>query len=494
MSKNRIFYFITHHSLLITLVLFVGCGARRTPDLERVFSDMRARDGKRPIIVVPGAIGSEIINSRTGEVVWPKLFRSSDDELDLPVSPDLTANRDNLVAGKIIRDARFLPLLPKVNFFKKLLDVLRKDAGYREGDWDNPTPGGDRDTYYVFPYDWRRDNVETARLFIRRVEELKRKLNRPDLRFNLITQSMGGLVARYAAMYGDADLPDGDTVPRPTWAGAAHINSIVMFGVPNEGAAEFFAMILDGYSLTDGSRRRVRLLKKLSRRDVLSGPSMFQMIPHPEAARFLDGDLKPLKVDLYDPETWRRYSWSAAFDPKYRKHFTGNNSSVNSERKTSATIETSAPEIIDAYLAAVLRRAKYFHEALSAPSEGEAPVKLLTFGSSCVDTLDAPVILRDEKKNQWVTLVRPRELRASNGRRLSRDDVKRAMYAPGDGRMTRRSLLGQSLMGKRSEGTLYDTTLPISYAAFVCETHSGIHSNKIVQDNALTQLVNEAMK
>ncbi|HVF27359.1 MAG TPA: hypothetical protein VM943_03890, partial [Pyrinomonadaceae bacterium] len=426
-----------------------------------------------------------------------------DDELDLPVSPDLAANRDNLVAGKIIRDARFLPLLPKVNFLKKLLDALHKDAGYREGDWDNPTPDGDHDTFYIFPYDWRRDNVETARLFIHRVEELKRKLNRPDLRFNLVTQSMGGLAARYAAMYGDSDLPAGDVAPRPTWAGAAHINSIVMFAVPNEGAAEFFAMILDGYSLTDGSRRRVRLLKKLSRRDVLSEPSMFQMIPHLEAARFLDGNLKPLKVDLYDPETWRRYSWSAAFDPKYRRHFAANNSShnnssANNKSEDGAAVDTAAdtiaPGVIDAYLATVLRRAKRFHEALSAPTEGEAPVKLLAFGSSCVDTLDAPVILRDEKKNRWVTLVRPRELRASNGRRLSRDEVKRAMYAPGDGRMTRRSLLGGSLAGKRSEGTLYDTTLPISYAAFVCEIHSGIHSNKIAQDNALTQLVNEAMK
>ncbi len=455
---------------------------------------MRAREGKRPIIVVPGVIGSEIINSRTGEVVWPKLFRSSDDELDLPVSPDLTANRDNLVAGKIIRDARFLPLLPKVNFFKKLLDVLRKDAGYREGDWDAPAPDGDRDTFYVFPYDWRRDNVETARLFIRRVEELKRKLGRPDLRFNLITQSMGGLAARYAAMYGDRDLPAADAALRPTWAGAAHINSIVMFGVPNEGSAEIFAMILDGYSLTDGTRRRVRLLNKLSPRDVLSGPSMFQMIPHPEATHFLDGDLKSLKVDLYDPETWRRYNWSAAYDPKYRRRFAVNNSSVNSEEKTDATTETNAPEVVDAYLAAVLRRAKSFHEALSAPTEGEAPVKLLAFGSSCVDTLDAPVIMRDEKKNRWLTLTRPRELRASDGRRLSRDEVKRAMFAPGDGRMTRRSLLGETLAGRRAEGTLYSTTLPIAYAAFVCDAHSSLHSNKILQDNALTQLVSEAMK
>ncbi|MEJ7711531.1 MAG: hypothetical protein WKF84_17120 [Pyrinomonadaceae bacterium] len=42
---------------------------------------------------------------------------------------------------------------------------MQRYGGYREGSWDNPTTGSDRDTFYVFAYDWRRDNVESARSF-----------------------------------------------------------------------------------------------------------------------------------------------------------------------------------------------------------------------------------------------------------------------------------------------------------------------------------------
>ncbi|MGH9903228.1 MAG: esterase/lipase family protein, partial [Pyrinomonadaceae bacterium] len=194
-------------ALCLSLVLpFAGgCGARRTPDLGRIFESARARTGKRPVIVIPGVLGSQLVNRRTGEVVWPSAFRSSDDGLSLPATPDLAANRDDLYAAKILETARLVRLGPEVYVYYTLLQALRQFAGYREGDWDNPPPDGDRDTFYVFAYDWRRDNVETAREFVRRVEELKRKLGRPDLRFNVVAHSMGGLVARYAAMYGDAD-------------------------------------------------------------------------------------------------------------------------------------------------------------------------------------------------------------------------------------------------------------------------------------------------
>ncbi len=250
-----------------------GCGARRTPDLARIFAGAKAREGKRPVIVIPGVLGSQIVNRRTGEVVWPSAFRSSDDGLNLPTTPDLASNRDDLVASKIIETAKLARLAPEVYVYRALLWALENFAGYREGEWDAPPADGDRDTFYVFPYDWRRDNVETAQEFVRRVEELKRKLGRPDLRFNVVAHSMGGLVARYAAMYGDEDLPPEGTAPTPTWEGAAHVNKIFMFGVPNEGSAEAFTTLTEGYSVTEGLRRRVRLLNKLSREDVLTAPS-----------------------------------------------------------------------------------------------------------------------------------------------------------------------------------------------------------------------------
>ena len=179
-----------------------GClaGARHKPDLHRLFAATRAHGGKRPVIFLPGLLGTELANEKTGEVVWPAFFRSSDDELDLPVGPDFLERRDALVPTEAIGETRLLTLLPKAKVFQEFFDAVSRHGGYRLGDMDNPPADGDRDMLYTFAYNWRRDQVESARLLIRRISELKRKLGRPDLRFNIVTVSGGGTLARYAAM------------------------------------------------------------------------------------------------------------------------------------------------------------------------------------------------------------------------------------------------------------------------------------------------------
>src|SRR4029079_4303989 len=250
------------HFLLILIALSVvssACiSARRTPTLEHIFATARARTGKRPVIVIPGILGTELINSKTGETVWPSAVRTSQE--GLPISPDLASNRDDLIPGKIIETVKLARLLPEVYVYRDLLVALRRYAGYRDGGWNNPAADGYQDTFYVFPYDWRQDNVSNARELIRRISQLKTKLQRPDLKFNIVAHSMGGLIARYAAMYGDADLPPGDGPIQPTWQGAEHISKIVMIGVPNEGSTDAFATLVEGYSITEGLRRRVPLL------------------------------------------------------------------------------------------------------------------------------------------------------------------------------------------------------------------------------------------
>jgi hypothetical protein len=68
------------------------------------------------------------------------------------------------------------------------------------------------------------------------------------------------------------------------------------------------------------------------------------------------------------------------------------------------------------------------------------------------------------------------------------------MYAPGDGRVTRRSLLAETLAETRRASQIFETSLPIVYAVFACDLHGELQSNKTLQDNALTALVSEAMK
>lgn len=457
--------------LVVLALVSAGCiSARQTPNLEQIFASARARTGKRPVIVIPGILGTELINSKTGETVWPSAFRTSDD--GLPISPNLGANRDDLVPGKILETVRLARVVPEVYVYRDLLDSFRRYAGYREGNWENPGPDGDRDTFYIFAYDWRRDNVANARELVQRIQRLKERLQRPDLKFNIVAHSMGGLIARYAAMYGDSDLPPDGVAIHPTWKGAAHIGKIVMIGTPNEGSADAFATLVEGYSITEGLRRRVPLLNKLTAEDAARTPSVFQLMPHRGVAKFLDENLQPLKLDLYDAEVWKRYGWGALNSTEFRHHFDGKQ------------------EDLDAYLVATLKRARRFHEALDAVEDSDAPVVLLAVGGDCEETLSAAVILRDQKKNRWLTLIRPREYRTSVGVKMSKKTVTAAMYAPGDGRVTRTSLLGEDLIKTRDRVTGFTLS---RYAVFGCDLHGQLPRNKSMQDNALTAIVSEVM-
>jgi hypothetical protein len=57
------------------------------------------------------------------------------------------------------------------------------------------------------------------------------------------------------------------------------------------------------------------------------------------------------------------------------------------------------------------------------------------------------------------------------------------MYAPGDGRVTRTSLLGENIFKGLSR-----------YAVFGCDLHAQLPRNKTLQDNALTAIVGEVIQ
>jgi hypothetical protein len=485
--------------LCVAALSLSGClaGARRQPDLRGLFSATRTLRGKRPVIFVPGLLGTELANKKTGEVVWPAFFRSSDDELDLPMSPDFLERRDGLVPTEAIGETRLLKLLPKIKVFSEFFEAMTVHGGYQLGDMDNPPPGGDRDTLYCFAYDWRRDQVESARLLIRRIDGLKRKLGHPDLRFNVVTVSGGGTMARYAAMYGDADLPPDGAAPVPTWAGAEHINRIFMFGPPNEGTADMLSILIRGYSFNHGLHRRVKVIRKLTREDALSSPAVFELLPHGGTVAFYDQDLKPLEVDLYDPAVWREFGWSLACESEYRRRFAGRKlkgtgmSFVDSSEASSRR----ALDELDGYLATVLARTRRYHEALNAHSREQPPIAYYVFAGDCEETLQAFVILRDEKSGSYETLTRPRDIRGSDGRRITRDEVRRVMFGPGDGRVTRRSLMAETFAGLRpAAGSPYATTLPIAHSFLICVVHGYIQDSANVQGDVLSFLVNDAVR
>lgn len=478
------------------LILFIFCSLNinaqtTTPEPPR---------GKNPVIIIPGIQGSQLVNPQNGKVVWFNVRREKDDDLRLPMtSPILSKNRDVLVAKDIIREVKLPSILPDIEVYQGLIDSL-KARGYAEADWNKPQAA---DVFYVFPYDWRRDNVESARLLINKIDAAKRVLKRPDLKFDIIAHSMGGLIARYAAMYGTADLPAEGKKPVPTWAGARSINKILMFGTPNEGSFNAFDALINGSTVV-GSRN-LPFIDDFRPEDVMTSPSLFQLMPHQTSARFLDENLQPLKVDLYSAATWRTYGWGAINDPKFLGKLKDaprlalrNNDIKPTQLGKEANFDDrllaqTTYAQVSAYFASVLSRAKRFNLALDAPTS-KTPVQLYAYGGNCQPTLNAVILMHNDKKDRWITITDARDIKTSGGRDIKKEEVKNALFTLGDGRVTKSSLLAENEASKGGTEKMVKTAFSVNSSFFACGLHTQLFLEKTIQDSFLSALIVEKTK
>ena len=415
---------------------------------------------KTPVIVIPGITGSELINHRTGEVVWFKAPRSKDDDLRLPINADPTRSRDNLVAGDILRKIKF-GIFPVINPYDGLIKSFENTGGYHEESWDQPSKRGGDSALYVFAYDWRLDNVGNARLLIRKIERLRLKLKQPKLKFNVVGHSMGGIIARYAAMYGTADLPATEKKPLPTWAGAKYFDKLVMLGTPNEGSALALNSLVNGVSI-GGLNINLPWVQNLTKFDLFTLPSIYQLLPAPGTLRAFDADLKPVAIDLYDTREWSKYGWNATDDRKFDKNFSP------ADRRSAKR-----------YFAAALDRARRLGLAMAVAATPPAGLEIGIVGSGCKESLDAIVVIQDPKSTEWKTLFKPSGFTRANGEKVSSDQLKTIMFAPGDGTVTLRSL------ESRSASITTGAAPSLNAAIAGCSEHNELGANADIQARIL---------
>jgi pimeloyl-ACP methyl ester carboxylesterase len=410
--------------------------------------------GKTPVIVIPGFVGSELFNQQTGERVWFRFGRSKEDDLRLPLSVNLESMRDNLAPRDALRSVK-IGFLPRKQIYGSLIEAL-KNQGYEERSWESPKA---KDALYVFAYDWRRDNVENARLLIEKIENLKRLLNQPNLKFNVVAHSMGGLITRYAAMYGAADLPDSDETPQLDWAGAKHFNRIVLIGTPNQGSLLALRSLADAFAIFPFNQN-LPFVQKITKFDLFTMPAVFQLLPNNDAFKVFDENLRPLKIDIYDDRNWIEYGWGALNDTRFAKQFD------DPDRSRAS-----------AYFLTVLKRAKRFQAALNNDSGGAKPISIFLIGADCKTTLDSIIVYRDQKNNSWKTLFKAKEFVRGNGKKASEEELKKILFAPGDGLVSKSSLLN-------------DPAAPLGEtpAWFQCEEHNFLVANKAIQAR-LSQLL-----
>jgi pimeloyl-ACP methyl ester carboxylesterase len=478
---------------LVLLVLLANSACLRAtkPTLPRIFPapEQLAPKSKPPLIIIPGILGSELVNQKTQQKVWPELFPKDRDALTLPLENASYGNGNgnagdagDIVATRVIEEADLGRLIPQIGVYAGLLNALEQYAGYKRGDINNPASDGDHDTFYLFPYDWRRDNVEAAQALAVKLGKLRAHWQQPGLRFDIIAHSMGGLIARYYAMYGGRDVLSEQT-PQPDWAGAALINRLILIGSPNAGSFDAFRSIIQGYSVTEANRPRLALFRGLHQRMIFTVPAVYQLLPRNTGAFFFDAKLERLPVDLFDLETWRQWQWSAAFDPDVQKDERKAFSKQLGPVQGAAAAQQLA-EQRTRYLAEVLSRARRFHRALDARSTMPAAMPLHLIGGDCEPTIAGAFLVQENGTPQ--TLFWPNKL---IGDRQQRKLALEKIFLPGDGRVTRQSLFGLTLQPEASEPFLRAMKATPQQSLFNCDLHGDLPLNLVIQNNLITLLL-----
>lgn len=343
------------------------------PDLTAIYSRAAALDTqtRRPVITIPGTLGSRLADRDSGEKIWggdtalsldpddPKAMRL----IALPFGPretPLRDLRDGVRTEGVVRTAKasLFGATVSLDIYSGIIDTLIA-GGYdfretRAAEISNRTVNLDA---FEFPYDWRRDIVEAAQDLAYFVERKRIQVEQERLRvfgrltepvrFDLVAHSMGALVARYYLMYGAQDLPADGGLPPLTWEGAQNVETVVFIAPPNVGAIGAFDLLVNGKTFGPFQPHYPAAL-------LGTHVAPYQLMPRTRHRRVRSAD-GGAALDLYDIETWKRNGWGLAApgaDP---------------------VLAALAPDISDpqarralalAHLEKALTRAEQFHRAM----------------------------------------------------------------------------------------------------------------------------------
>ena len=148
-----------------------ACADAPRPDLRRLYSFDSVDSAQSPVIVIPGILGSRLRDAG-GREIWPgsayEVLFGSKDRLALTIDPQTLEP----VADGVVADGLFDALLGR-DFYGQLLQTLEGSGGYQRTRAGTPVDDARR-RYYVFAYDWRQDNVVTARKLDALIEQIRR--------------------------------------------------------------------------------------------------------------------------------------------------------------------------------------------------------------------------------------------------------------------------------------------------------------------------------
>ena len=413
-----------------------------------------------PVIVIPGLMSSRLRDADTGREAWfgPwwRIYWHDYRDLALEIDPQTLDPRPSAL------EASSLPRTVLGNdFYGSLFDVLEDGGGYEYTEPGTPYTGRER-RYYRFPYDWRYGNVRSARRLDALIEQIRRDYDDPDLKVDIVAHSMGGLVARYYMRYGTTDVLDDNAFP-VNLDGATKVRRLVLLGTPNLGSVLTTHRLMEGYKM---------MFNRIPAETIVTMPSVYQLLPHPLVDWLVTTDGEPLERDLFDVRIWRRFEWGI-FDPDVITRI--------KERADSPQAGRERVELLQSYFEKHLERARRFVWSLTVEIPDNA-YEIIVFGGNCQATPSRLVV----EEVDGVSHVR---LEPDQIHKPAPDiDYTRLMYAPGDGTVTKPSVLARDFLDPTIKRHKYNH-FPLDYAFFLCTPHGQLTSNISFQDNLLNALL-----
>ena len=435
--------------VLCVLCLLTACvSVSQKPDLALLYRSSHLNDNASPIIIIPGLMGTTLVNAK-GEEVWPKsasnLAFSRFDEL----AADL--ENDGIVPGRLFDS------LAGIDFYGTLLETLEQVGRYEKSQAGSPVPAlmKNKRRYYVFLYDWRKSNFEAVQGLHALIEQVRQDYRDPALKVDIIAHSNGGLISRYYLQYGPQTAANRAN-PTPWTEGESRIRRIAMLGTPNLGSVVSVSRLYQGF------RIGVRPIPP----QILSYfATPFEALPSPKAMAFIDSNGTPIELDIYNPELWQRNGWSIF------------NTEVRAEVRKNAQDPDKTLAQLDARFAANLQQAKHFQQALARP-QALSSTEIALFGGDC--KLTGARALVENEGNRQVLAFEEDQIRAKK----KNTDYKQWLMAPGDGLVTRESQLARAsnlYLNAKLDRDLF----PIAQTTFFCETHELLTANPYFQNNLL---------
>ena len=176
--------------IFLVLILTACTHPNKTPDLGGIYNSLIQNENpyRNPVILIPGLLGSKLIDPKTGHTAWGKFsvagitFNKVSGPASIALPMGIGKNFDELedqlvpsgALDRVVVNFFGYPL--QQNTYAHILGVLGI-GGYRDQDLAEADfiDYGDRHfTCFQFDYDWRRDIVESAQklhLFIQEKQQ-----------------------------------------------------------------------------------------------------------------------------------------------------------------------------------------------------------------------------------------------------------------------------------------------------------------------------------